>query len=86
MQGWTRGRQVRAILWSETVAVLPRRAAMMGMVGMKLTLLAVNYIPLNPTIPTSHHIMLQFLLPRIQRFMKACKSLLETYLPLQLPK
>ena len=66
-----KGRQVGTILRSEAIAVLPRRAVVMGMVGMKLTLLAVNYIPLNPTIPASHHIMLQLLLPQIHRPLKA---------------
>ena len=59
---------------------------MVGMVWVELTLLAVHYIPLNPRILTPHHIMLQLLLPRIHRLLKAFKSLLETYLPLQLPE
>ena len=58
-----RCRQIGTILRSKTVAVLPRRAVVVRMVGVEFTLLTVYHVPLNLTILTSHYIMLQFLLP-----------------------
>ena len=58
----------------------------MGMIGVVLTPLTVHYVPMNPAIPTTHHVMLQLLLPQVYRLLEAFESLLETYLPLQLPK
>ena len=43
----------------------------MGMIWVVLTPLTVHYVPMNPAIATTHHIMLQFLLPRIHRPLKA---------------
>ena len=59
---------------------------MMGMVWVKLTLLTVNDVTVHPTLSTPHHIMLHLFPPRIHRPLKAFESLLETYLPLQLPE
>ena len=37
----------------------------MRVIGVVLTPLTVHYVPMNPAIPTTHHIMLQFLPPQI---------------------
>ena len=71
VQFWMRGGQIRTILRSQTVTVLPRRAVMVRMVGVILAPFTIDYVSMNPTIPTSHHIMLQFLLPQIHCLLKA---------------
>ena len=86
IQLWTRGRQIRTVLRSKTITVLPRRAAMIQMVGVILALFTVNNVTVNPTIPTSHHIMLHLFPPQVQCLLKALQCLLETYLPLQPPE
>ena len=55
IQVWTRGGKIRQKLRSQTIAVLPRRAAMIRMVWVILTPLTVNYIPIdlhNSTCPS----------------------------------
>ena len=81
-----RGREIRTMLRSQAVTILPRKTPVMRMIGVVLTPLTVHYVAMNPAIPTTHHIMLQLLLPQIHHLLKAFKSLLETYLSLQLPK
>ena len=81
-----RGGKIRTVLKSQAVTILPRQTAVMRVIGVVLTLLTVHYVAMNPAIPTTHHIMLQFLLPQIHCLLKAFKSLLETYLPLKLPE
>ena len=49
---------------------------MMGMVRMELTLLTVNNVTVNPAIPTTHHIMLHLLPPRVQGLLEALQRLL----------